>query len=289
MGNARSLVPILLAIIIALLSSLFLYKWMKGQATVPKTTEKKETTMKIAVASKPVPIGSKLKSELIKMVPYAEESLPEGYFVDPQKIEGRIVLTALSLNEPVLEKDLAPNVSNAGISSLIKKGKRAIAIKGNKIMGLSGLIQPGDRVDVLMTHIPKNSKKTEMNFTKVILENILVLATGHHIVPEKDGKPSSTEIYTLEVSLEVGEKLIAAASLGKLQLALRNPVDHQTVLTVGALGKETMDGFRPIVAQEKKTPKKSRAKRKYRIPTIVIDEIRGDDRVEVEVKDTPKI
>ena len=103
-----------------------------------------------------------------------------------------------------------------------------MGVKVDKVVGVSGFIHPGNRVDVLVT-LSRNERQNEPT-TKIVLENILVLATGTEL--EKSGKqekPAQVDVITLEVTPEEGEKLALAASEGKLQLALRNYTDtgHQ--------------------------------------------------------------
>ena len=80
-----------------------------------------------------------------------------------------------------------------------------------------------------------------------MFENVRVLATGTQLVENADGKPSPVDNYTLEVTPEEGEKLVLASTKGKLQFALRNMLDTETVLTTGATLSETLASYRPIV------------------------------------------
>jgi pilus assembly protein CpaB len=249
MGKWKAIVPVIFALVVASAASYFLYQWLKKQTT-PKeviTQQKTETEM-IAVAAANVPIGTKLKTEMIKTLPYIKGSLPPGSFTDPAKLTGRVITAPLKMNEPILESRLAPDsVTTGGISALIKPGKRAVSMTGNKVLGLSGLVRPGDRVDALLT---TNDPETKQRITKVVFENLPVLATGTQLVANPEGKPSPVDIYTLEVTPEVGERLIITAAQGSLQFALRNPTDTETVLTPGAAMPEMLAQFRPVEIPE---------------------------------------
>jgi pilus assembly protein CpaB len=169
-------------------------------------------------------------------------------------MEGRVLIVSLKQNEPILETKLAPtSVSTGGVSAVVKPGKRAIAVKGDKVLGISGFIKPGNRVDVLVTL--KYGKKIET--TKIVLENVLVLATGKELQENDKGNPSPVDVYTMEVTPEEGEKLTLAASKGKLQFALRNVTDAEIVLTKGATINKTLSSFRPPVPPK---VRRSRAK-----------------------------
>ena len=241
MGRWRAVVPIVLALVVAVVASFLLYKWMKKQTAPKKVAEVK--TVQVVIAEVDLHPGMKLKSEMMKTVSYLEESLPMGHFIAPEKAAGRVVITPMKRQELILESRLAPaTVKEGGMAAIITPGKRAVSIAGNKVLGSSGLINPGDRVDILLTADGKN---------KTVFENVLVLATGPQLRRNSEGKPSPVNVYTLEVTPEQGEKIILAANSGKIHFALRSVVDTETVLTTGATKKEILAGYRPVDPSER--------------------------------------
>jgi pilus assembly protein CpaB len=198
----------------------------------------------VAVAAVDLPWGTKLERDMIKTVAFLKESLPPGYSSDASAIENRILITQIKQNEPIVEYRLAPEgVTGAGVSAIVKPGNRAIAVKGDKVIGISGFIVPGNRVDVLVT-LTDPRKKREV--TKVVLENVLVLATGSQMQQGEEGKPAPVDVYTLEVTPEDAEKLCLVATQGRLQFALRNITDSETVLTYGATTSGALASFMPV-------------------------------------------
>jgi pilus assembly protein CpaB len=247
MGRWRAVVPIVLALLVAVIGSFFLYTWMKKQ-TAPQKVAKVQTTM-IAVAEVELPPGTKLKPEMMKTVTFLEESLPPGTFSDPEKAAGRVVLTTIKKKELILESRLAPtSVKTGGMAAVLKPGKRAVSIQGNKVLGMSGLVNPGDRVDVLLT---TSDPKTQEKINKTVFENVLVLATGAALERNPEGKPSPVDNYTLEVTPEQAEKVILAASQGQIHFALRSVLDRETVLTTGATHPEILAAYRPVDPSER--------------------------------------
>jgi len=243
MERWRAVVPIVLALVIAVAASVLIYKWMKKQ-TAPKKVAEKAETMQVAVAEVEIPAGTKLKSEMMKTVYFLEDSLPQGYFSAPEKAAGRIVVTPIRRTELILESRLAPkDVKRGGMAAILKPGKRAVSVAGNKVLGLSGLINPGDRVDILLT---PSDPKTQTKLNKTVFENVLVLATGTQLSRNAEGKPSPVDNYTLEVTPEQGERLVLAASQGKIHFALRSVLDKETVLTTGATQPEILASYRPV-------------------------------------------
>ncbi len=254
MKRWRAILPIFLALVVALTASFFLYKWLQRQRAPKEVVKVVESdAVPVVVAAVDLPWGTKLNSETIKRTPYLKESLPPGYFSDSDAMEGRVLIVSLKQNEPILETKLAPtSVSTGGVSAVVTPGKRAISVKGDKVLGISGFIKPGNRVDVLVTL--KHGKKET---TKIVLENVLVLATGKEIQENDKGNPSPVDVYTMEVTPEEGEKLTLAASKGKLQFALSNVTDAEIVLTKGATINKTLSSFRPPVPPK---VRRSRAK-----------------------------
>jgi pilus assembly protein CpaB len=255
MGKWRAVVPIVLALVIAVVASVLIYKWMKKQ-TAPKEVAKIEEVKikQAAIAEVNLPAGTKVKAEQIKTVSFLEESLPPGYFSDPKTLIGRVVIKPINSKELILESGLAPvGVTKGGVTAILKPGKRAVALSGNKLMGVSGFVNPGDHVDILME---TTDLKTNEKVNKTVFENVRILATGTQLVTNAEGQPSPVDSYTLEVTPEEGERLTLAASSGKLQFALRSVLDSETVLTTGATPKEILASYRPIEPSERVKPKK---------------------------------
>lgn len=244
MGRWKAVVPIVLAVIIAAGGSFFLYKWIQRKTAPPELAKIETVTVPVAVAAADLPWGTKLKPDMIKTIAFLSESLPPGYFSDASVLENRVLISPLKRNEPIVEHKLAgEGVAGGGVSSVLKPGKRAVAVKGDKVIGISGFIKPGDRVDVLVT-ITDPRRKREV--TKVVLENIFVLATGTQMQENAEGKPAPVDVYTLEVTPKDAEKLALVATQGRLQFALRNITDAETVLTDGVTVSEALASFRPI-------------------------------------------
>jgi pilus assembly protein CpaB len=93
-------------------------------------------------------------------------------------------------------------------------------------------VLPGTRVDVLLTITPKGSGDDEP-ITRIILQNIQALASGHMIQPDANGTPQTVSVVTLLVNPEQAERLTLAANEGRIQLALRNTLDLADVQTQG--------------------------------------------------------
>jgi pilus assembly protein CpaB len=85
-----------------------------------------------------------------------------------------------------------------------------------------------------------------LNFTKTVLENIRVLATGTTVDNKGDStKPGPVDVFTVEVTPEEAERLSLAAVQGKLHFALRNVTDRNMVYTLGSTVGDALEAYRP--------------------------------------------
>ncbi len=227
MGKHKSFIVLGTAVFIALITSILIYKVLQGKAY---QKERAVETRPVAVALTDLAWGTSLAKEMVKMVPYPKDFVPPGCFSDAESLSGRVLIYPIKINEPIFESRLAPvNIKMGGVAAVIGPKKRAVSVKVDKVIGVSGFIHAGNRVDVLVTIAVE---KSSTSLTKIVLENILVLAVGPEV--EKKGKePTPVDVITLEVSPQEAEKLALAATEGKIQLALRNFNDTEDVLTKG--------------------------------------------------------
>jgi len=177
-------------------------------------------------------------------VPYPSESTPDGHFSSINPMQGRVLLTNLKHQEPILDSKLTAGPGTGGVASITDPKKRAMGVRVDDVVGVAGFIKPGDRVDVMVTIDP--TMNSGRMVTKTILENIKVLAVGTEMIRAgKDEEAKVVQVITLEVEVEEAEKLGLASIQGKLRLALRNPVNADPILTRGATVGALMSSYRP--------------------------------------------
>jgi len=87
---------------------------------------------------------------------------------------------------------------------------------------VAGFVTPGTRVDVLLTGTPTGSSDLQ---TTTVLQDVRVLASGHTLEKSTTGEAQNAAVITLLVTPEDAQKLTLANSEGRIQLALRNPLD----------------------------------------------------------------
>ena len=238
MDRNRMITGLAIAVAIAFLFSLYMYR------TIQRISNVKPAQMKqIVVADHPIQLGTRLEANNLRLISWPADEAIAGSFTRVEDCAGRALLTSLAGNEPVLESKLAPKEAGAGLPATIPEGMRAVSVAVNEVNGVAGFVIPGTMVDILVTgRLSAKTANADDNITRVILENVRVLAAGQQVEQDRDGKPQKVPVVTLLVTPEDATKLTMASTEGKIQLALRNTIDAkltnpppvlQTVLFTG--------------------------------------------------------
>jgi len=213
---------VLLAFGIAWLSALLLSWWVYKRTTAPPSRD----LVYVVAASQDLPVGRRIQAGDLKLIALDRKDQPKGAFLKTADIVDRSVVVPMAASELVLNGKLAGKGSGEGLSALIEPGTRAISVQVNEISGVSGFIQPGTRVDVLFTRIFSSGDAA----TTTLLQNVKVIAYGRQLDPGAKVDPRDTSrptVATLLVTQEQAEKLVLAGQRGRIQLALRNGLDHE--------------------------------------------------------------
>ena len=242
--STRALVQITLSLALAIVAGVIIFNWANGVRNTPK--EAVSTTVPVVVAKIDLKRGTKLTEEMVEVRRYTADSRPSGAFSEPEKLTSRVLSQDVGVNEAVTAAKLADDsVMGGGVSALITPGKRAMAVKGNEVMGLAGFVRPGDRVDVIVS---LTVGRDDDPVTKLVLEQVKVIATGTQLTPpDEEGKTASVDVYTLELTPPESERLALAATQGTLHFALRNEQDLENILTTGSDVPRTLAALRPVV------------------------------------------
>jgi pilus assembly protein CpaB len=178
--------------------------------------------VEIVVAANDIPVGAKVGENDVKLVRLPAADLPANPFHLKTSVVGRGAILPIAKGEFFLPNKLAGENGGSGMQSLIPPGMRAVSVRVNEVIGVAGFVVPGTRVDVLLTGNPSGAPDQQ---TTTVLENVAVIATGQKLERNTAGDPLVTPVITLLVSPDDAQKLTLATTQGKIQLALRNPLD----------------------------------------------------------------
>jgi pilus assembly protein CpaB len=198
----------------------------------------------VVVAKQEIPLGDKITAEQLALAPIPNGSLPEGVFRKMEDVVGRVAVTPIGVRETITNMKLAPAGTGGGLSAVIPEGYRAMTIKVDDVVGVSGFIMPGSFVDIVAVVTPLSQAGALSGpISKIVLQNIKVLASGAKIdSPENQRTPSEVKAVTVQVTPEQAEKLVLAANQGKLQLVMRNYGDQEDTQTKGANNASLLSG-----------------------------------------------
>ena len=225
--NQRVTAILVIALLISGGATYVVYRLISSRSGQPGGTSQ------VVQAARVLEIGALIKDSDLKIGPWVG-SVPAGMATQKDGLIGRGVVAAIYDGEPVMESRLAPMGAGAGLAATIPQGKRAVAVKVNEIVGISGFAVPGMRVDVLISgNSPGQTAAVTGTQVKTILQNIEVLSAGQNYQKDAEGKPVVVQVVNLLVTPEEAEVLSLASNETKIQLVLRNPLDTQTAKVPG--------------------------------------------------------
>src|SRR5215470_10227185 len=240
MNTNRPLVGLGVAVVIALVSSTYVYRQFKQASTNVQPV----ATQPLVVAAVPLQLGARLDINNLRVISWPLNHPVAGMVTRIEDCANRALITPLAENEPVLESKLAPKESGAGLPATIPEGMRAITVAVNDVVGVAGFVTPGTMVDVLVTgQMPGQANN---KITRTILENVRVLAAGQKIEQDREGKPQTVPVITLLVTPDDATKLTMGSTDGKIQLALRNTIDTKMVNPPPVLQAALFAGIEPL-------------------------------------------
>lgn len=181
----------------------------------------------VVVANADLPAGVAITSETVSIRNAPKEFVHSDALVPDQfaMVEGQQLAYPLEKGKPVLLSML----ENGGIqqfSDTVSPGQRAMTIQVDEINSISGMLQPGDRIDLLAA---LNDGRGETVFP--LLQNIQVLATGQALKNERgagqEARETAYTTVTLRLSPQDAQRIVLAQQGGKIIAALRNPKDEE--------------------------------------------------------------
>jgi pilus assembly protein CpaB len=272
----RLKIALVVAVFFGLVAAYGIYNFLRQKGQEAEAL--RQQTQNVVVAAQELPAGTAINDDIIKKgmvkaVQWPKASVPTGSFSSPEQVVGKTNRTKIMANEPILESRLSGE--GAGLTTRLEAGKRAMALRVEEIIGVSGFIVPDDRVDVIVTTTPPGNKNQDDKVSKIVLQNKRVLSVAQS-VEQKDGKPQVARSITVEVTPEESEKLSLATQEGQIVLALRSTGDDTDAKTAGSNKRDLL----AVVAPVRKGGSRSvaaQAPDKYRVEVL-----HGSDRKVVE-------
>lgn len=191
-------------------------------------------TVSIVVAKRELRKGERLSTDNVSVRPipldyaHSQAIAPDNF----DRIDGQALAYPVKAGEMILW-GLLENKRTATFSVRVTPGHRAMTVPVDEINSISGLLEPGDAID-LMASVRKDDKE----FVFPLLQNVVVMATGQRSTDDpKNGEKRLYSTVTLDTSPQQALDIIRARAAGKLTALLRNPEDKAALSkTLGDAG-----------------------------------------------------
>jgi pilus assembly protein CpaB len=214
-------VTLLLAILLALGTGWLTLNYING---LKNSTLANNTPRDVLVAAVDIPARTTITPNMLRATQLPTSAVERDALTAPGDASGQLSLITIPAGSQVTASKIG-RPSDVGLPVRLSPGKRAVSIQIDKVKGISGLLEPGDRVDILAIP-PRSGNEPQLPRTAAILRGILVLAVGASTettsaTPSPDYQNSTT--VTLEVTPQQADLLASADANTTLRLALRSP------------------------------------------------------------------
>jgi len=247
----KSLILIVIALGCGLVASIGISQVMEGRSA--NANSPKIQTAKILVANTEINTGEVIDAQMVRLEEWPKGTVPEGAITKLEDIDGARPRQRIFTGEPILEAKLIGTGEMAEDASLrLREGYRAVSVKVSLDQSVTGLIRPGDRVDVLA--YLRKSADIPQTMTKTVLENARVFAVNDKLDRsiDDDGKGIKVSTVTLEVKPQDVERLMLANQLGKILLSVRRPDDESRRDSRGAVAESLLHNSNETTVKQAK-------------------------------------
>jgi pilus assembly protein CpaB len=263
MRNKRLVFVLVGAVMFGLVAAVSVSRYLSNAQATPRNLQT------VVVAKVDIPLGTKVVAEQLMTAQYPSGATPDGTFDQVDKLVGRVSVMNVAAREPVTDFKLAPEGSAGGLSAVIPEGFRAMTVKVDDVVGVSGFLQPGTMVDVLTVIEPEGDGAHRNPISKIVLQNVKVLASGQNLdKPKNEREADAVKAVTLQVTPEQAEKLALASTEGKLRLVMRNGADQDDEQTPGANKQSLLAGEHAAVAPDPGSLKSEQPKQSPAAPMM---------------------
>lgn len=218
----RSLVTLAVAVLAGVVAAWAAQQHIQGRIQQIEDSSRVQTIQRIVAASD-LPAGTVLDADhlAVRLFPYgavSSDSLtPERY----AQVAGLVLRSPLRAGDPLLPVHMH-QPRGGPFSDRLGPGRRAVTMPVDALNSVSGLLEPGDLIDLYVSF-----EYQRRRITAPLLQGVLVLATGTSTDGMNEGGPETTSYstVTLDTSPEDAVKLVAARQSGHITALLRRPDD----------------------------------------------------------------
>jgi pilus assembly protein CpaB len=219
--------------------------WMKHERT--RLAERNKQNLEVSgvsvlVAAKDLPAGHIIVVSDLRWQTWPEKSLQQQYVVRrgnsatdiPPNYVGTVVRRGIVAGGPISNDGIIKLGDRGFLAAVLRPGMRAISVRTDESTGVAGLVFPGDRVDVILTHEEsirsaegERDRERKVRVSETILSNVRVIAIDQSMDDIKMAKSDVTKARipktaTLEATTKQAEIIAVAVKMGTITLAVRS-------------------------------------------------------------------
>lgn len=224
MNTRRNWIVLGVALVLGAAAAFLSLSYLNKQKAALAARANQTTEMvAVLVAKRPLSRGDALTGQTVAVrdVPkeYAHSlALKPGDF---EAVDGQLLAYPLRPGEQVLSAAIVGGAN--AFSTRVEPGRRAVTLPVDEISSISGLVEPGDLIDLMLT-LPNTGKRVA---PIPILDGVEVMATGQRQMNDpRTGETRRYSTVTLNTTPDQARNVIAAREMGKLTALLRNRKDR---------------------------------------------------------------
>lgn len=231
-----------ISVFAALFAIFLLYSWSQEQKTAMH--KKFGSKVQVVIAAKDIDEMQMIDESFLEVTDVPLDFKQPSALNTPELAIGQLALAPIKKGEQILNTKIIQPSKDTGISMQVTPGKRAVSISVDALRGVSKLLKPGDRVDLIVA-MESGQGLDKKRVIRTTMQDVPILATGTNIVDtvpvqvEEDGKEgqylltnlrrmNEYSTITVEASPTEAQQLVFISSTnpGSIFVSLRNPNDR---------------------------------------------------------------
>jgi pilus assembly protein CpaB len=227
----RRIIVLLVAVVVAGATAMYARSWIEGQQSniAVVAAPAAEEVYEVLVADANLPAGTFVKPQHLRWQRWPTDDVPDSYVLkgtrDKDVIVGAVVRRGIAEGFPITDGSVVKPGDRGFLAAVLAPGMRAVSLPINATSSNSGLIFPGDRVDLILTQtLSAADRETTRRVSETVLRDIRIIAMGSEIsdAAGEDQNYEKAKTATFEVEPRVAEKVALLGELGTLSLSLRS-------------------------------------------------------------------
>ena len=259
----RNFIFVVLAVFLTVGTIYIARSWLAAQhvQAVQEPARPAQQGVSVLVAAHDLATGSFVRPEDLRWQAWPEGQIADNYLLKdkdaPESLSGAVIKLRIAAGEPVTSNRVIKPGDRGFLAAVLSPGMRAVSVPVTPISDISGLVFPGDHVDLILSHQVKiisqkqgdasgGTSDSSAFVSETIQTDLRILAIDQSM-GDVEGKPMLGRTVTFEVTPQQVEAIEVSSMVGTLYLSLRGLAGSDTMASDGVAGEEpTPHGVRSV-------------------------------------------